>query len=471
MLSNVVRALTLHGTRLDLLAADLAGFTALESLAVDYSRAADADIHVIAAACRHLTGLELGLSDEKRHGSAGITDVGLESISKILPHLRKLHIRDCPSITDSGMRPLAVGCPLLEDFGVHNCPNLSVRCAREILTTCPEVRRLHCQQRWSCHWLHPSQTATFDLSRLEALELYLPDDAGVASAAMAILSSSCVPLRELHVHTPHPHFGKPDPLVDCPPMPALVKLTMMEVELRIPSFMAFLTNAPRLERVRLEDCGMIGEAQALPATLSLRSLECRSLYTEPEDDFWRCGAWCPKLTSLVTIESHGGSGILASSLAGCSRLVTLRVGPFSRYRRKHLAWTCPPLGALRTLICWRVHWQDLAAIAKASPLLQEVRLRDCHTVEWEIFLGLLSWCPELCYIRILRGCSALSSGLIDSLANGFRILRGNVYEVVHLETVDGDWGLDWGGCDLHHIETICTTYRVHRSVQGFHHYH
>eukprot|EP00850_Spirogloea_muscicola_P006862 SM000033S12383 [mRNA] locus=s33:515391:516397:- [translate_table: standard] len=197
-LGSVVRALTLYDTCV----AEVAGFQALESLAVTNSRAA---------------GLELWLRNE---WSAGITDVGLGSISEHMPQLRRLHVQNCRSITDAGIRRLAHGCPLLEGFGVRDCPNPSVRCAREILSTCLEVRRLHCQQSWSCHWLHPSKTAS--MSRLEVLELHVPREAGVNFTAMATLASSCVRLRGLHVHTPHSDVSMPDPLEDCPPMLALV---------------------------------------------------------------------------------------------------------------------------------------------------------------------------------------------------------------------------------------------------------
>eukprot|EP00850_Spirogloea_muscicola_P019806 SM000199S05433 [mRNA] locus=s199:180598:181370:- [translate_table: standard] len=78
MLSSIVRALTLHDTHSHLSLADIAGFTALESLALEHSRAADtqvltlisphpqadADIHIIAAACQRLTGFELWLSPD-----------------------------------------------------------------------------------------------------------------------------------------------------------------------------------------------------------------------------------------------------------------------------------------------------------------------------------------------------------------------------------------------------------------------
>eukprot|EP00850_Spirogloea_muscicola_P013732 SM000095S24946 [mRNA] locus=s95:25082:26796:+ [translate_table: standard] len=498
-------------TRLGLPLADIARFTALESLAVTFSRAAgksltscynmspiillynstvsthkhlcfacscryssadidflspqaDADIHILAATCRHLTGLELWLTDEPTRWAARVTDVGFESISKHLPQLRRFHIGNCPSITDNGIRQLAVGCPLLQDFRVPVCHNLSVRCAYEILTKCPEMRRLHCQQSWSCHWLHLLQTARLGLARLELLELYVPDDVGGTSSVMATLASCCIQMRKLHVHTGFSSRPRPDPLESCPPTPALVKLTMTGFEMRMTSFMAFLLHVPHLERLRLRSCRLVGTIQALPAIISLRFLECCVLFSKPANAFWKFGTWCPNLSSLVTNKLLCGSGRMTSSFAGCSKLVTLSV---LTYWHEQLAWTCPPLGALRALFCNEMHWQDLAAIAKASPHLQEVHFRDYDAVKVEGVLDLLSSCPELNYIKIWF-CSAIHSDLKVCLASELQILRGHVYEVVHLEIVDGDWGLDWDSVAIFHpyqLDTICTTYRVHRCGQ------
>eukprot|EP00850_Spirogloea_muscicola_P024158 SM000459S16469 [mRNA] locus=s459:10737:12830:- [translate_table: standard] len=432
MLSNIVRALTIHDTRLDLSLADIAGFTALESLSLERSRAA---------------AVAFSNTWVGTHWITRITDIGAEywnTISKHMPQLRKLHIRDCRSITDNGIRQLAVSCPLLQDFRVQDCPNPSGQCAYEILTTCPEMRRLRCQQSWSCYWLQSLQTAR--ISRLEALELYAPNDEGVASTAMAILASCCIRLRELHLHTlqtPNEDVIRPDPFENCPPMPALVRLSMRKFVTRNTSFMASIRNAPQLERLSLEDCKLVGTTgalpkQALPATTSLRFLECDKMYTGISVDFWKFGGWCPNLHSLVTSTPLFGSEILATSLAGCSRLVTLTVRVWSGLtrppletvrRHEQLVWTCPPLGALRTLICMEVHWQDLAAIAKASPHLREVHLRANMTVRMESVLDLLSSCPELNYIRFWE-CSGLASNSTACLANEWHVLRG------HMETGD-----------------------------------
>eukprot|EP00850_Spirogloea_muscicola_P006864 SM000033S12385 [mRNA] locus=s33:514736:515362:- [translate_table: standard] len=184
--------------------------------------------------------------------------------------------------------------------------------------------------------------------------------------------------------------------------------------------MAFLLNAPLLEGLSLEACQLVGTTQVPPAVTSLRSLECCHLLIEPAVGFWKFGAWCPNLTSLVMNPSllHCGSAILASSPAGCSQLATLKVGAYT--------WpACLPLGALGALICTRVHWQDVAAIAKASPYLQEVRLRECDGVTMELVLDLLSSCPKLSYSRASR-CSALDAALLsDCSANNPHVLRGH----------------------------------------------
>eukprot|EP00850_Spirogloea_muscicola_P017871 SM000158S02003 [mRNA] locus=s158:24011:26249:+ [translate_table: standard] len=398
MLSNIVRALTSHDTDLHLSLADIAGFMALESLALECSRAA---------------GFELWLS----------------------PDTLGTH-----SITDNGIRQLAEGCPLLQDFRVQDCPNLwTGQCDYEILATCPEMRRLRCQQSWSCYWLQSLQTAI--ISRLEVLELYVPNEEGVASTAMAILASCCIRLRELQLHTSHKDVIRPDPFENCPPMPALVRLSMRKIVARNTSFMAFIRNAPQLERLSLEACKLVGTTQAppeqaLPVTTSLRFLECDKMYIGTSVDFWKFGGWCPNLHSLVTSTPIFGREILATSFAGCSRLVTLTVmvwsGPTrpgleNMDRQELLVWTCPPLGALRTLICTSVHWQDLAAIAKASPHLREVHLRACMTARMESVLDLLSSCPELNYIRFRE---AYASNSPARLAKEWHVLRG------HMETGD-----------------------------------
>eukprot|EP00850_Spirogloea_muscicola_P017424 SM000149S01359 [mRNA] locus=s149:366396:367325:- [translate_table: standard] len=306
------------------------------------------------------------------------------------------------------------------------------------------------------------------MSRLEVLELHVPDEAAVTSTAMATLASSCVRLRELHVHTSQCHVGMPDLLEDCPPMPALVRLSIMRFEMSFASLMAFSLNAPLLEGLSLEACELVGTMQAPPAVTSLRSLECRHLLNEPAVGFWRFGAWCPNLTSLVAYTSPPlcGSDILASSLAGCSQLATLKVGDYTSPDQQ-LAGTCPPLGALRALDCSGVHWRDVAAIAKAAPHLQEVRLTECNSVKMEVVLDLLSSCPELGYIRA-SGPSALSALLrLDCCANDLHVLRAHVREVVHLEVVEGCWEPD-RGCDPDNIGFDYTTYRVHRCGRRSH---
>eukprot|EP00850_Spirogloea_muscicola_P015739 SM000123S25851 [mRNA] locus=s123:272890:273394:+ [translate_table: standard] len=154
------------------------------------------------------------------HSQPHITDGGLNSISKHMHQLRKLHNGGCPSITNSGTRQLAVGCSLLQEFCVRNRSNLSIQCAYEILRTCPKMRRLHCQESWSCHWLHPCRLQALTYQALRA------HDVVVNSTAMAILASCCIQLRELHVHKLYEEVIMPDPLRHCPPMPALVKMTI-----------------------------------------------------------------------------------------------------------------------------------------------------------------------------------------------------------------------------------------------------
>eukprot|EP00850_Spirogloea_muscicola_P013741 SM000095S24955 [mRNA] locus=s95:124323:126730:+ [translate_table: standard] len=441
LLRNVVRALTLDDTRLYFSLAVIAGFTALESLSLTYSRAADADIHIIAAACRHLTELELWLSNERTHWSARITDVGLESISKHVPQLRKLHIRDCTSITDNGIMQLAIGCSLLQDF--------------RILRTCPEMRRLRCQKNWSCHWLHSAPTATFDMSRLEVLECYVPDGEAVTSTAMATLASCCTQLRELHVHTiciPHPDGSRPDPLENCPPTPALVNLSMRGFTLRITSFLAFLFNAPQLERLSLEACDLVGSIQALPAISSLRFLECRSLFFKPAVDFWQFGKWCPDLTSLTTIMSHRGANMMQQ--IGDSQSWGLFWGTSGA--------TLVDLSSTGSLESNNLHESALARLGcnhKGVTAFARSESERLRTVNVEVVLDLLSLWSELHYILALL--FRFGRWLSKRSAHSPR----HVNEVVHLELVDGDWGLDWGDYDPDRIEAISTTYRVHRCGQ------
>eukprot|EP00850_Spirogloea_muscicola_P003131 SM000012S25393 [mRNA] locus=s12:844790:848151:+ [translate_table: standard] len=417
------------------------------------------DIHTIATACRHLTELLLLHSEQDRSG--GFTAAGLESIGRNLRQLRRFRVHFCRSFTDSGIRQVALGCTLLQDISMHSCPNVSAHSVHAVLEACPELRRLRFHQRWNDPGLRFSHAVHLTISRLEMVEIVMSDDAGASTnTAMAILALSCTQLRELHVHAvtdPRPDVSRLDLLKNCAVMPALVTLTMTGFQsIEMTSFAAFLVGAPLLENLTLEDCKLLGVVQALPMMVSLRSIECCSSLVGPLFDYWDFGKWCHNLTSLLTLAQSDGEN-LALSLAGCNKLVTLKIEAYHRLRQRRLPWTCPPLGSLRTLICENVHWQDLAALARASPRLEEVHLQSCTTMNKKAILGLLSSCPRLGYIRIL-GCSKLSPVVMDRLAYGLNVRRGHVYERVHLELVDGKWGLNGGKGSM-----MYSTYRVHRS--------
>eukprot|EP00850_Spirogloea_muscicola_P013293 SM000089S23849 [mRNA] locus=s89:307969:308693:+ [translate_table: standard] len=57
--------------------------------------------------------------------------------------------------------------------------------------------------------------------------------------------------------------------------------------------------------------------------------------------------------------------------------------------------------------CNNVHWQDLAALARASPHLQEVHLTECRYTDKEAILDLLISCSQLDYISVMC-CPKLS---------------------------------------------------------------
>eukprot|EP00850_Spirogloea_muscicola_P023302 SM000345S12843 [mRNA] locus=s345:61719:64405:- [translate_table: standard] len=421
MLSNVVRELSIGNAGFMLPLADIASFTALKSLALTKTQATDADIHNIAASCRQLTGLELRLHQDFGALSAArqtrLTDAGLESIAHYMPQLRKFHIEYWCSITDSGIRQVALGCPLLQDISVQDCYNLSVQSAHAFIEACRELRRLQLHQSWSNQWLQPQQTGYFNISRLEQVELHMPDDATLTITAMATLASSCPQLHELHVHTDHypkSNVSRPDPLEPCPAMPALVKLTMKGFHLKMTSFAAFLVSAPQLEHLSLKSCELVGAMQALPAKTSLRSLNSFLLRIGPTVNFWKFGTWCPNVTSLEILSRRKGKSVV-SSLAGCSRLVNLHIESYYPFHNKVLPWTCPSLDTLRVLSCFNnVHSQDLAALARASPQLQEVHLTECRYTDKEAILDLLASCSQLDYIRVMC-CPKLSQKAMTAL--------------------------------------------------------
>eukprot|EP00850_Spirogloea_muscicola_P024157 SM000459S16468 [mRNA] locus=s459:54:894:+ [translate_table: standard] len=255
---------------------------------------------------------------------AFITDAGLHSIAKHMPQLRRIRIQGCCGVMDRGIRHLALGCPLLRDISLHDCRNLSERSAHAVVVACPELRRLRFQHSCHHHWLQRTQTEVIDLSHLEVVELYVCGDVNVTNTTMATLASSCMHLREVHmhvVHNPRPHSTQPDSLGTCPPTPALVKLRLCGFFLNLTSFAAFLVNAPQLEKLSLKKCCLYGAMKALPANSSLRFLERRSLLFGQSIDFWRFDTWCPNLTSLL-IEAHSESETFALSVGGCSRPIS-----------------------------------------------------------------------------------------------------------------------------------------------------
>eukprot|EP00850_Spirogloea_muscicola_P013733 SM000095S24947 [mRNA] locus=s95:13168:14704:+ [translate_table: standard] len=386
-LSSTVRTLTLHHTDYVLPLADVASFTALESLA--------------------------------------LTETLASGICILLPN---------------AARALAGSCCWCHPTR----RNLSEQSAHAVVVACPELRRLRFQHSCHHHWLQRTQTEVIDLSRLEVVELYVCGDVDVTNTTMATLASSCMHLREVHmhvVHNPRPHSTQPDSLGTCPPTPALVKLRLCGFFLNLTSFAAFLVNAPQLEKLSLKKCCLYGAMKALPANSSLRFLECRSLLFGQSIDFWRFDTWCPNLTSLL-IEAHSESETFALSVGGCSRLVSLNFQTNQWWHYRRLPWACPLLGVLKILFCIDVHWQDLSALARASPHLQEVSLRDCHYEDKNAILELLSSCPRLCRIRIVGPQPSFE--VMDRLACGSHITRGHLCERVHLERVDGEWGLNWG---------------------------
>eukprot|EP00850_Spirogloea_muscicola_P020996 SM000233S07967 [mRNA] locus=s233:72031:73286:- [translate_table: standard] len=203
---------------------------------------------------------------------------------------------------------------------------------------------------WEDGILRFPQAANPYFSQLEMVELFLPDDAGVI---IATLASSCLRLREIRVFAAidHPLDSRLD-LEICPAMPALMSLTLGTFNIKMTSFAAFLLKASQVENLSVQRCELVGATRALPSRISLSF---------------------PKR----------GLGFINYRMQ--------QVGDFETEGRPS-----------------EVDWQDLAAITRASPQLQEVQLQDCNTMNKKALLDLPSSCPQLAYIRIL-GSSELSS--------------------------------------------------------------
>eukprot|EP00850_Spirogloea_muscicola_P015740 SM000123S25852 [mRNA] locus=s123:273403:273764:+ [translate_table: standard] len=91
-----------------------------------------------------------------------------------------------------------------------------------------------------------------------------------------------------------------------------------------------------------------------------------------------------------------------------------------------------------------------------APLFETLSLEAC------VLVGTIRAVPEravpLTFSLLLPNLVASECGdLMDFLADDLHIRRGQVYEVVHLEFVDGVWGLDTGDCEPDHIERIYNT--------------
>eukprot|EP00850_Spirogloea_muscicola_P015727 SM000123S25839 [mRNA] locus=s123:172728:175346:- [translate_table: standard] len=68
-------------------------------------------------------------------------------------------------------------------------------------------------------------------------------------------------------------------------------------------------------------------------------------------------------------EAHSEYKTLALLVGRCSRLVSLYNDTFHWWHYRRIPWAYPPLGYLKALLS---HWQDLAALPRASPQLQEL---------------------------------------------------------------------------------------------------
>eukprot|EP00850_Spirogloea_muscicola_P015738 SM000123S25850 [mRNA] locus=s123:248672:249675:- [translate_table: standard] len=302
--------------------------------------------------------------------------------------------------------------PQLRVFRIQNCSSITDSGIRHLALGCPILQ---------------------DISIYACLNL--------SDRSFQALAVACPELRRLHYQQLWEDHCLQDPHI------ADFKTRLEVVEVRLKgfkminwtSFAAILVNAAQLENLSLEDCDLVGVMQALPNKLSLTPLSSSCIKPDYEC-WWKSGSWCPNLTSLL-LGRHGWREALIFSLSGCSNLY----GPVLHWK------------ILKALSCIDVQRQDLVALARASPKLQEVHLRDCNTVNKKAILDILRSCLQLVYIRNL-GSSMLSPQVMSRLACELQILQGHVLERVHLESVDGEWGLAWEGFVAIHL-----TYRVRRT--------
>eukprot|EP00850_Spirogloea_muscicola_P019156 SM000184S03789 [mRNA] locus=s184:215774:217508:- [translate_table: standard] len=363
-----------------------------------YMFAADSDIKALATCCQRLTELRLSCAQST---TVKFTNRGLQSLARLLPKLRTLHVFGYWFITDSGIQQLATGCSLLQDVSISACHKISVESVHAIGRGCHELRRLRCElseaQRSS--WL---ENGSLHLSHLEMLHLRIPSNRGEgAITTMATLASSCPRLHELWLEAT---WEVARPSEECPSILPLATLTLRKFHINGASFRNLLASCPALKTLRLQGCKLVVGMGELPAKLSLCSLECHHL-TGQVRHFWDLGSWCPNLTSL-----HTSCSPLVSQ-AEKKKASELEFGFWPLQTRR-------PLQALSILTCQSVLEDDSITLgmAKASPHLQELRLSCCEDIDAEAIHGFLSSCPRLKLIRVQDKdsfASTILEGMID----------------------------------------------------------